>query len=67
VSDDNKVKSGLKSTEFYLSAAAVIGGLLVANNVFADGSMAAKITALIVAGLAAIGYTAQRTKIKKDE
>lgn len=59
-------KSGFRTTEFWLSSAATLLGLLLASGVF-DGdteSVAAKIVGGAVSILAALGYTASRTKVK---
>ena len=60
-------KPGYKTTEFYMSLAALCIGALVAGNVFSDGSTGMKITALISSALVAMGYTGARMNIKKAE
>lgn len=59
------LKPGFKTTEFWLKTVAVIGGLVVASGAFPDTSPVAKIVALIVSGLSAMGYSSQRAELKQ--
>lgn len=56
------MKPGYKTTEFWLTAIAVLAATAV--NVLPTESAAAQVATAIVAGLAAIGYTASRAKVK---
>ncbi len=60
-------KPGFKSSEFWLSTIATVGGILLASGALADGSAAAQITGGILAVLASLGYTASRTSLKKQD
>ncbi len=60
-------KPGFKSSEFWLSTIATIGGILLASGALADGSAPAQITGGILAVLASLGYTASRTSLKKQD
>ncbi len=59
-----KSKPGRKSTEFWLSLAAVICGALVAGDVVTETSTVGKAIGTIVSVLGALGYTASRTAVK---
>ena len=59
-----KAKPGYKTTEFWLSAAAMIMSQLYASGVIGEGGTAAKIAALVGSLLTALGYTVARTKAK---
>jgi hypothetical protein len=60
------VKPGWKTSELWLSVAAMVIGAVVASDVFSEGSTGMKITALISSALVAMGYTGARMNIKKD-
>jgi len=57
-------KPGYKTTEFWLSAAAMIISQLYASGVIGEGGTASKIVALVASLLTALGYTAARAKAK---
>lgn len=57
-------KPGYKTTEFWLSFAAVLLGALFASGVMSDGGTAAKIAGLAASLLGALGYTVSRTQLK---
>jgi len=61
-------KPGWKTTEFWLTTACTVCGLLYASGaVLVEGSDAtSKATALIASVLAAMGYTVSRAKVKAD-
>ena len=61
-----KIKDGWKTSEFWLSTAAAICGILYASGVISpEGSGAVeKSVAFLVAALAAMGYSAARAKVK---
>lgn len=58
------MKPGYKSTEFWLSFAAILIGALLAGDFFAEGSQAVKVLAFASSTLAALGYTAARAFTK---
>ena len=65
-----EAKSGWKTTEFWLTAIAVLVGLLVASDVLAplgENHWAVKAVGLVAAALAAMGYNAGRAKAKARE
>jgi len=69
MSEDSEKKParGIKTTEFWLSLVAVVGGFILSSGLLTEGGTAATITGAIVAGLAALGYTASRGKIKSGK
>jgi hypothetical protein len=58
-------KPGYKSTEFYMSMAAVIIGAIASSGVLADDSALTKVVGLVMAALVALGYTGSRLTLKK--
>ncbi len=59
------MKSGIKTTEFWLSTGALLLGALLAGGVLGgEGSTGAQIAGAVLAGLAALGYTGARAKTK---
>ena len=50
-------KAGYKSTEFWMSLAAVAVGAIASTGMVEDNEFAAKIVGLITATLVALGYT----------
>lgn len=58
---------GYKSTEFWLTAAAVVAGSLLSSGLLPAVGVAVKVTGLVVTVLGALGYTAARTCIKLHE
>jgi hypothetical protein len=60
-------KPGYKTTEFWLSLAAVVVGLLFASGVVADGSAFDKVLGLAASVLGALGYSVSRAKVKVAE
>lgn len=63
--DNNSVKPGYKTTEFWLSVAACVVGALAASGIFPDESTGMKIVGLATTTLAALGYTTARFILKK--
>ena len=64
------MKSGYKTTEFWLSTLAVIAGLIMSSGVLdglAETHWAVKVTALLISVLGALGYNAGRAKVKTAE
>jgi len=64
-----ETKAGWKTTEFWLTSAAAVAGMVVASGVVdPDGAGTwDKVVGLIVSTLAALGYTASRAKVKASE
>ena len=58
-------KTGYKTTEFWLSFAAMIVGAALASGVFPTESGAERVLGLAATVLASLGYTASRTMVKK--
>lgn len=58
------MKPGIKTTEFWLSLTAILLGALTTSGLLGEGSTAARIAGLAVTVLAALGYTAARSKTK---
>ena len=57
-------KPGWKTTEFWMSLAAVICGALVAGDVVSESSTVGKAVGAVISVLGALGYTASRTAVK---
>jgi hypothetical protein len=59
-------KKGYLTTEFYLSSAAALLGILVASGIVdpSGGGAWDKVAGLVVSVLAALGYTIARAKVK---
>lgn len=58
-------KAGWKTTEFWLSFAAVLVGTVTASGVIPADSVWERVVGLVVAALAALGYTGARLALKK--
>ena len=58
-------KPGYKSTEFYMSMAAVVVGAVASSGMLEDGSVLTKVVGLVMAALVALGYTGSRLTLKK--
>lgn len=59
-----EAKSGYKSTEFWLSVAAVLIGALLASGVLPADSFWLKAAGLAAGALASLGYTVSRGFVK---
>lgn len=57
-------KPGYKTTEFWLTGAASLLGILFASGVVSDGGPLAKVLGLAVTLLGTLGYAVARTKAK---
>jgi hypothetical protein len=66
MSEEKPVKPGYKTTEFWLSTAAVVLGVVVASGIVPSGGAWDQAVGLIVAALAALGYTGSRVSLKKE-
>lgn len=60
-----ETKPGYKTTEFWLSLAAILVGAAFASNVFPAESGGEKILGLAATVLTTLGYTVSRTLVKK--
>lgn len=58
---------GYKTTEFYLTAVAVLAGSLLTSGLLPAAGIAVKVTGLVISVLGALGYTAARTYAKAQE
>ena len=58
-------KPGWRTTEFWLSFAAVAVGTVIASGALPAESVWERIAGLAVAGLSALGYTGARRALKK--
>ncbi len=60
------MKSGYKTTEFWLTAIASVLGLLFASGVISDGSQVDKILGMASTVLSGCGYSVSRGLAKKN-
>jgi len=60
-------KPGVKTTEFWLSAAAAMVGALVAADVIPTEGPWLQVVGLVSAALVALGYTGARLNLKNKE
>lgn len=61
------MKPGYKTTEFWLSLAAVAVGAVAASGVIPAESTWERVVGLVVSALAALGYTGARLAVKKAQ
>ncbi len=61
------MKPGYRTTEYWLSVAALVVGALLASGAFSDTPAALKVLGAASSILAALGYTASRTFAKGAE
>ena len=61
------MKPGFKTTEWWMSMAVVIVGILITSGLFAEASALYKGLAFLGSTLAALGYTSARAVTKKAE
>ena len=57
-------KPGYKSTEFYMSMAAVVIGAVASSGILEGSDGLTKVVGLIMAALVALGYTGSRLTLK---
>ena len=57
-------KPGFRTSEFWLTSAATLVGILIASGAFADTSSVGKGFALVASALAAAGYSYSRALVK---
>ena len=55
---------GIRSSEFWLSLLAALLGALMASGLVTDGSIWGQIAGAILSGLATLGYSASRARVK---
>jgi len=60
-------KPGYKTTEFWLTVAAVVVGLLLSSGAFSEGETPYQILSFIASALAALGYSFSRAMVKGSE
>lgn len=65
VTETTKAKPGYKTTEFWLSTATGLVGILIASGVIEPGTSYDQAIGLIVTILSSLGYTVNRTIAKK--
>jgi UDP-N-acetylmuramyl pentapeptide phosphotransferase/UDP-N-acetylglucosamine-1-phosphate transferase len=65
VKDETVKKPGYKSTEFYMSMAAVLIGAVASSGILEGSDGLTKVVGLIMAALVALGYTGSRLTLKK--
>lgn len=61
---DTATTKGYRTTEFWLSLAAKLLGILFASGAIGDGSAVARVAGLAAMVLTALGYTVSRTMVK---
>lgn len=62
------MKPGYQTSEFWITACVVAGAFtIVGLRVSSGGSVWVDVSAIVVAGLAAIGYSGGRQKLKMEE
>lgn len=59
-------KPGYKTTEFWLSFAVTVTGIVVSSGAVTPGSYWERAIGVIAATLAALGYTSSRAKVKSE-
>ena len=55
---------GWRTSEFWLSLAAILCGALIAGDVVSESSTTGKAIGAVISVLGALGYTASRTAVK---
>ena len=61
------MKSGYKTTEFWLSLASTTVGAVVAADVIPSQGAWSQVVAIVASALVALGYTGSRMTLKKKE
>ena len=67
MADTTTVKPGWKTTEFWMSTAALVLGLVLASGALPEGGLAAQIVGGVLSVLSQLGYTAARAQVKAAE
>lgn len=60
-------KPGWKTTEFLLTAIAMIVSILIAGDIFGDETMGGKVLAFAASCLGVLGYSISRAIVKRSE
>lgn len=63
----SEVKSGWQTTEFWMNLLAVIVAYLISSDIGEGSELASKVLIALAAALAALGYTASRTFVKRAQ
>lgn len=58
-------RTGIKTTEFWVTAVVVLAGLLPSSGLIPEGHWGVKVCGLVVSVAAALGYTVARGSVKK--
>jgi formate/nitrite transporter FocA (FNT family) len=61
------MQAGYKSTEFYLSLAAILVGAVMSSGLVLDGTVWAQVLGVVASILGALGYTVSRSYVKAVE
>ncbi len=67
MSEQQTTKPGFRTSEFWLSAVAVVLGIVLASGAVPEGGLVAQIIGGVLSVLSGLGYTASRTKVKAGE
>ena len=59
-------KTGYKTSEFWLSLAAVVVSYVISSEVLGEGTVQSKAVMIVATVLAALGYTASRAIVKSS-
>jgi hypothetical protein len=59
-------KPGYKTSEFWLSLAAVVVSYVISSDVLGEGTVQSKAIMIVATVLAALGYTASRAIVKSS-
>lgn len=62
---NTETKPGYRTTEFWLSMAAMVIGAIYASGALVEGSVVAQVISVAATILTALGYTVARTMVKK--
>jgi hypothetical protein len=60
-------KPGYKTTEFYLTLIATVGGIIMSSGAIGDTTLVGKLVGAVLALLSTMGYTYHRTQLKSGE
>lgn len=61
------MKSGFRTTEFWLTFLACAVGLFLSSGLVVEASVAFQIASVVASALVALGYTVPRINLKKEE
>lgn len=60
-------KPGYKTTEFWLTAVATLGGIIMSSGAVADTGLVGRLIGAVLALLTTMGYTYHRSQLKSGE